>query len=311
MRFRGVAAPNPARQGTRADLRSPVFRMALLYALCWVPYAFADLDDIRFRVAADANYEDNVSRARKGDKLDDSFATLNLDASVPLSLSTKSRLVVGANWGAEGFRRFTGLNRYYAKFQAELQFRNSGQFGEPIWALFALQGRDWYESDLRDGYRTSAGLSVRKPLTDRLFLYSALAYNQRDGRNTVFHTKEVSLRATIDYSLARHQTLYFGVEGRDGDIVSTARPNPAYLDIADAVVRDDVFTDTPRSSYRIRAYTGVASVGYNLAVNEHAALDVAYRVAYSCPHNRASTTLTTDRIDYVDNQLTLSLLVRF
>lgn len=311
MRFRGVGAPNPARQGMRAGLRRRACQAALLYAYCWVPPALADLDDMRFRGTLDATYDDNVSRARKDDKLDDSFATLNLGASVPLQLSAKTRVVISANGGAEAFKRFTRLDRYYANIQAEFQYRESGQYGEPIWALFARQGQDWYESDLRDGYRTSAGLSVRKPLTDRLFLFGALAYNQRDGRSTVFDTKEVSLRANVDYSLTRSQTLYFGLEGRDGDIVSTARANLAYFDIARAVVQDDAFTDTPRFAYRLKAYTGIASVGYNFAMTERAALDLAYRVAYSRPRDQPPSAVTTDRIDYVDNQVTLSLLVRF
>lgn len=311
MRFRGVGAPDPARQGMRAGFCRRACQAALLCSCCVAPAAYAELHDIRFRATLDATYDDNVSRARKDDKLDDSFATLNLGATLPVQLSAKTRVVVSANGGAEGFKRFTRLNRYYANIQGELQYRNSGQFSEPIWALFARQGQDWYESDLRDGYRTSAGLSVRKPLTDRLFLFSALAYNQRDGRSTVFDTKEVSLRVNVDYSLARRQTLYFGLEGRDGDIVSTARANLAYFDIARAVVLDDAFTDTPRFSYRLKAYTGIASVGYNFAMTERAALDLAYRVAYSRPHDQPPSAVTTDRIDYVDNQVTLSLLVRF
>ena len=311
MQCKGAVPRNPARQGTVAGISRLFFAAAMACALCWAPSAYADLNDIRFRLTADATYDDNVSRARKGDKLDDSFATLNLGASVPLQLSAQSRLVISANGGLEKFDRYRGLDRYYANVQGELQYRNSGQFSEPIWAIFARQGEDWYESNLRDGFRTSAGVSVRKPVTDRIFFFSALAYNQRDGRSAVFDTKEVSLRANIDYLLSRRQTLYFGLEGRDGDIVSTARANLAYFDIAKAVIQDDAFTDTPRFSYRFKAYTGIASIGYNFAMGEHAALDLAYRVAYSRPHDQPPSVVTTERIDYVDNQFTLSLLIRF
>ena len=300
-----------ARQGTVAGVFRRTIGMAMACALCWAPCASAELDDIRFRLNADATYDDNVSRARKDDKLDDSFATLNLGASVPWQLSGRSRLMVSANAGGERFKRFTGLDRDYANIQGEFQFRRSGQFSEPIWGVFARHGRDWYESDLRDGYRSSAGISVRKPVTDRIFFFSALAYNLRDGRSTVFDTSEVSLRANFDYALSRRQTLYFGVEGRDGDIVSTARGKLAYLDIADAVIQDDVFTDTTRFSYRFKAYTGIATLGYNLALGEHAALDLAYRAAYARPHDQPPSGVTTETIDYVANQVTLSLLIRF
>ncbi len=311
MRFKGAVPRTLARQGTIAFDSRPAIAAALACALVWAPCATAALDDLRFRVTTDATYDDNISRARNDDKLSDSFATLNLGASVPWQLTGSTRLVLAGNAGGEKFRRYDGLDRRYINLQGELQYRRSGQFSEPIWGVFVRHGKDWYDSSLRDGYRTSAGFSVRKPLTDRLFLFSALAYNQRDGRSKVFDTREVSLRANLDYSLTRRQTLYVGVEGRDGDIVSTARPWLAYLDIADAVVQDDVFTDTARFSYRLKAYTGIASIGYNFALGESTALDLSYRVAYSRPHDQPPSVVTRKTIDYVDNQVTLSILFRF
>lgn len=311
MQFKGAVPRDPARQGTDAGILRRLFMAAMACALSWAPAASAGLDDIRFRVTSDSTYDDNISRARKDDKLYDSFATLNLGASMPWQLSGTSRLVLNANAGGEKFKRYTGLDRLYANIQGELQYRKSGQFSEPIWGVFVRQGEDWYDSSLRDGYRTSAGFSVRKPVTDKLFFFSALAYNLRDGRSKVFDTKEVSLKANLDYSLSRRQTLYFGLEGRDGDIVSTASPKLAYFDIAKAVVQDDVFTDTPRFSYKLKAYTGIATIGYNFALAERVALDLSYRAAYSRPHDQPPSVVTNETIDYVDNQVTLSVLIRF
>ena len=311
MESKGAVPRSAARRWISSDFLSRFLAAAMACAAFWAPAALADLNDLRFQLAADATYDDNVSRAGKSAKLYDSFGTLNLGARLPWSLSETSRLVLEANVGGDKYRNYSGLNRVYANLQGELQYRNSGQFSEPIWGVFVRQGEDWYDSTLRDGYRTSAGLSVRKPLTDKLFLFSALAYNQRDGRSTVFDTKEVSLRANLDYSLSRRQTLYFGLEGRDGDIVSTAPPNLAYFDIANAVVRDDVFTDPPRLSYRIKAYTGIATFGYNFALGEQAALDLSCRAAYSRPHDQPPSAVTTDTIDYVDYQVTVSILIRF
>ena len=311
MQFKGAVPRDPARQGTDAGILRRLFMAAMACALSWAPAASAGLDDIRFRVTSDSTYDDNISRARKDDKLYDSFATLNLGASMPWQLSGTSRLVLNANAGGEKFKRYTGLDRLYANIQGELQYRKSGQFSEPIWGVFVRQGEDWYDSSLRDGYRTSAGFSVRKPVTDKLFFFSALAYNLRDGRSKVFDTKEVSLKANLDYSLSRRQTLYFGLEGRDGDIVSTASPKLAYFDIAKAVVQDDVFTDTPRFSYKLKAYTGIATIGYNFALAERVALDLSYRAAYSRPHDQPPSVVTNETIDYIDNQVTLSVLIRF
>ena len=277
----------------------------------WAPAAFADPDELRFRLGSDVTYDDNVSRAQKDDKFHDTFATLNLGARLPWQLWATSRLVLNANIGGEKFNTYSGLDRLYANIEGEFQYRKSGQFSEPIWGVFVRVGEDWYDSTLRDGFRNSAGLTFRKPVTDRIFLFTAVAYNQRDGRSAVFDTEEVSVRANVDYALSRRQTLYFGVEGRDGDFVSTARPTLAYFDIAEAAVLDDVFTDTARLSYRFKGYTGIATIGYNIALGEHAALDLAYRIAYARPHDQPPSVVTTDSIDYVDQQATVSILIRF
>ena len=147
MPFKGAVPRNPSRQGTVARISGRKFTAAMVCSLLWVSIASAELDDIRIRATADATYDDNVSRARKGDKLDDSFATLGLSASVPWQLSARTRLIVSATAAGEKFKRFTGLDRNFANIQGEFQFRNSGQFSEPIWGIFARQGKDWYESE--------------------------------------------------------------------------------------------------------------------------------------------------------------------
>jgi hypothetical protein len=277
----------------------------------WAPAVFAELDDLQFRIGSDVTYDDNVSRAPRDDEAHDTFTTLNLGVSLPWQLWATSRLVLNANVGGEKFKMYSGLDRRYANIQGELQYRKSGQFSEPTWGVFVRLGEDWYDSSLRDGFRNSVGITFRKPVTDRIFFFSALAYNQRDGRSEVFDTEEVSVRANADFSLSQRQTLYFGVEGRDGDFVSTARPKLAYLNIAEAVVLDDVFTDTPRLSYRFKGYSGLATIGYNYALGEHMALNLAYGIAYARSHDQPPSAVTTDTIDYVDQQATVSILIRF
>jgi hypothetical protein len=72
----GETARPPARaRRSKGLLRRASALAAAVLALACVPPAFADLDDIRFRLSADIAYDDNVSRAREDDRLDDSFAT--------------------------------------------------------------------------------------------------------------------------------------------------------------------------------------------------------------------------------------------
>ena len=296
---------------TGVDLWRPLCGITLGSLLCWAPCGFADLSEMRVGASVDVTYDDNVSRARKADKFHDWFSAFDLGARIPWSTSVQSRVIVSADAGADKFGRYTGLDRYYANVQGEFQYRNSGDYGDPTWSVFLRHGQDWYDSDLRDGSRTSAGIAVAKPITDRVLVFSALSYNQRNARSSVFDTKDVSLRGNVDYAISPRQTIYMSLEGRDGDITSTASPKPAYFQVAKASVVDDVFTDMTRYSYRFKAYTGIAGVGYNVAIGERAALDLSYRVAYSRLRDQPSASLTSDTIDYVDNQFSLSLLMRF
>lgn len=278
--------------------------------LCAAP-ALADIDDIRFRVSADVTYDDNVSRGRGDDRLDDTFATLSVGASVPLEMGTNARLVLAASGGADRFDRWRGLDRLFGDIQAELQYRGSGDFGAPIWGLFVRSTVERYDSsDLRDGFRYSAGATVRWPATDRVFVFGAIAYNERDGSSVVFDTQDVSIRGHLDFSLTQRQTFYVGVEARSGDFVSTARPALQYINVADAVVADDVFTDMQRFSYRFRGYAGILTLGYNIALGERAALDISYRGAYGEPKDQP-TTVTSEKLYYTVNQAAVSLLFRF
>lgn len=278
--------------------------------LCSLPVR-AELDDLRIRATVDATWDDNVTRAEDDDRRHDSFIGLNLNASVPFQMTQRNRVVLGSNLGIEAFDRYRGLDRTYLNFQAEYQFRGSGEFSAPMWGAFVRQGIDRYQSNLRDGYRASAGLSVRKPATDRIFLFGALSYNLRDGRSKVFDTQEFSLRGNIDYALPEKQTAYLGLEVRQGDIVSTARSQLKYLDIADVLIQDDVFTDTTRFSYRIKAVTTVLTLGYNVGLAERASIDFAWRLAYSQPDEQPPANVSAEKVNYLVNQFTAAFLFRF
>jgi len=293
----GVCAPSRA------------LRCLLAFGIACAASNPAAADGLRFRASADYTWDDNVNRATKDNKLRDRFASANASATLPLQLSPRFRLMLASTLGGDTFHTYTGLTRGFAEFNGELQFRNSGQYTSPIWALFVKQGQDWYQSDLRDGYRTTAGLSVKKPVTDKIFLFGAASYIARDGRSTVFDTKEWSLRGNLDYALAPRHTFYMGLEYREGDSVSSAPPTLALLDIAKATVQDDVFANL--IAYRFEARTGIVTVGYNFAVAPRQSLDISYHGAYSRPKDQPPSNISPNIIYYLDNQITLSYLIRF
>jgi len=282
----------------------------LLGALCG-PSALLAAQPFDFRVEAAYTADDNVTRSSGAENvLSDRFYTLNLNASQNLPLSQHTRLVMLLFLGGEKYQTYDGLSRYFGGIQGEFQYRTSGGFDAPTFGFFVKGSRDQYESELRDGYRYSAGVRVLKPVTDRIDLFGSLAYNMRDGKSTVFDTQDYSARLNLDYSPARGSTVYLGAEYRHGDVVSTARPSLALIDIAEAIVRDDVFTDTERLDYRLKADTVLATLGYNLAFGERHALDLSWRWVQSTAIEQPGFA-GADTFRYYVNQLSVAYLVRF
>ena len=114
---------------------------------------------------------------------------------------------------------------------------------------------------MRDGYRLSAGVSVRQPLSDRINVFAALAHNRRYANSAVFDTRDNSLRVNFDYALSDTGTLYLGTEYRRGDIVSTSRPSLENVSIAKVLAQDDAFAGGQLVSYRLDGRTVLWEAG--------------------------------------------------
>ncbi len=262
---------------------------------------------------AEASYtsDDNVTRSKgEGDALSDTVLGAGIRANYPVPISDRTRAVVQGFLGAEKFRTYSGLSRNFFGAQGDLQFRPSGEFGAPTYSGFVRTSKDDYESNLRDGYRHAFGVTVLKPATDRIQVFSALSWNITDGKSTVFDTRYVSLRGNADWSLTRWDVVYLGAEYRRGDTVSTGRPTLARVDSADAIIQDDAFTDTTRFAYRLKAGTWVTTLGYNRAFGAGQSLDLSWRWVQSTPLNPAGTASKSE-LSYTVNQFSVAYLVRF
>ena len=276
----------------------------MLLSALGAPSTILAADSYGIKVEAGFRNDDNVTRARGDDRLSDRSVSIDLSKSFLIPVSEHTRLALTGFVGGEKFVSYTGLSRFYYGILGEFQYRTSGEFGAPTFAIFARAAGDQYESSLRDGNRYSFGASVKTPVTDRIEIFSALARNVRTAKNPVFDNNDHAVRVNVDYALYRDSTLYFGGEYRRGDVVSTARPAFNKLDeIATAVVVDDVFTDTVRESYRVRATSVLGTVGFNLPFGERHSLDISWRWVQS------TTSLNATR--YFDNQIGVSYLGRF
>lgn len=256
--------------------------------------------------------DDNVTRGHgSGNVLSDQIISMNFSKVLRAPVSNNARLLVHGLLGFNGHTRFAGLSNAMVGVQGEFQYRPSASFSAPTYGLSLRTSIEEYNSKLRDSYRSVAGFSVRKPITDRLQFFSALSYTWRDSKSEVFDTRETALRASADLALTRHDTLYLGVEYRVGDIVSTGRPAVPFVDLATAIVLDDVFTDTTRYAYKMDGNTGLLSLGYHRAFSERHALDLSWRMANATPSSVAGASYAATQINYTVNQFALAYLMRF
>lgn len=267
-------------------------------------------EPIDVQLEAGAVYDDNVTRAKAGpDRRGDHSYALNVSKSIVQPLSANSRVLLIGTLGGEKFRRFNGLSRVAATAEAEYQYRASSEFDEPTFGVFGRLTAEGFESELRDGYRFSAGLSYRQPLTDRINVFAAVSHNLRNASSKVFSTRDNSVRGNIDYTLSNTEILYLGAEYRKGDIVSTGRASLENVTVADVFAQDDAYPGGQMFSYRFRGSTVLLTMGYNLGLGPRDSIDFSWRHIRSTPGLRPGW-LNSPR-SYIANQLSAVYLMRF
>ena len=263
-------------------------------------------------VQLDASYsfDDNVTRAKSGpDVQSDTVYAVNVSKSESYSLTENSRFLLTGTVGGERFQNFNGLSRISVGLEGELQYRESSEFDAPTYSLFGKASAERYGSDLRNGFRTSFGASVRQPLTDRITLVGALSQNRRIGTSAVFNTVETALKLNADYLLSERETLYLTNEFRYGDIVSTGRPSLENVSIAKVFVQDDAYPGGQLFSYRFDGRTVLTTLGYNIGFGPRDSFDISWRRVQSTPGMRPS--FVTSPESYITNQLAVTYLLRF
>jgi hypothetical protein len=275
-----------------------------------------DFEFTAARVEASLTSDDNVTRAGGSDALRDSIIGVRASKGLTLPITTRTRAIVQGFLGGEKFQKYDGLSHNFFGAQGDVQFRSSGEFGAATYSAFFRTQAEYYQSTLRDGYRHAYGVTVLKPLTDRVTFLGALQQNIIDGKSTVFDTQTTALRANFDWTLGTSNTVYAGAEYRKGDFVSTAcdcSPNTAGLvNTANPnLIPDDAFTDTARTAYRLKANIIVATLGYNRAFGSGQSLDLSWRRAQSALAQSAVAPATKADFNYTVNQFSLAYLVRF
>jgi hypothetical protein len=283
-----------------------------------VPWSARALDWTPARVEASLTADDNVTRAGGSDALRDTIFGARASKGLVLPMSSRTRTLVQGFAGGEKFQKYDGLSHNFFGAQADFQFRSSGEFGAATYSAFVRTQAEYYKSDLRDGYRHAYGVTVLKPLTDRVTFLGALQQNITDGKSSVFDTQNTALRANFDWTVGTWNTFYAGAEYRKGDFVSTNCRNcdlNKTLGLVNTatpnIIQDDAFTDTVRDAYRLKANIVVATLGYNRGFGSGQSLDLSWRRAQSALAQPVVAPASKSDFAYTENQFSVAYLVRF
>jgi hypothetical protein len=283
-----------------------------------VPWSARALDWTPARVEASLTADDNVTRAGGSDALRDTIFGVRASKGLVLPMSSRTRTLVQGFAGGEKFQKYDGLSHNFFGAQADFQFRSSGEFGAATYSAFVRTQAEYYKSDLRDGYRHAYGVTVLKPLTDRVTFLGALQQNITDGKSSVFDTQNTALRANFDWTVGTWNTFYAGAEYRKGDFVSTNCRNcdlNKTLGLVNTatpnIIQDDAFTDTVRDAYRLKANIVVATLGYNRGFGSGQSLDLSWRRAQSALAQPVVAPASKSDFAYTVNQFSVAYLVRF
>jgi hypothetical protein len=283
-------------------------RLLLIMGLLFCTSAYATSYDTQ----TDAGYmfDDNVTRAKDGGaRLVDHSFSANLSQPIIFPVADHARVLLTGSLGAEMFDRYKGLSRLTGTVHGEFQYRSSAEFGAPTMALFARVTAEQYQSNLRDGIRYSAGISMRQVVTDRIRLFGAVAHNERNGKSVVFDNKDNSVRLNLDYSLGTAGTIYLGGEHRRGDFaISVAELWSTYN--SNAYTLDDAFPGRLVYSFRFDGTTVLSTLGYNLGMGPRDSIDFSWRRARSSV-NYVTPSWSNATLSYVTNQYSAAYLKRF
>lgn len=256
---------------------------------------FADLE-------VQANRDDNVGRAGKSrDVRNDSSVQVAGRVGRAVEVATGTSLAVAVLARAVEFQRFADLSETAAGLSASLRHK-FGLGPEAPWMGLMIDGeRIDSDSYIRDGARYGVTLRAGKRIGERWSVSAALRQDLREGdeddqhlppdrprfpgvvaspRGDVFDFSGTEFELAADYLLDNGVLILGSYRLRDGDVVSSGRPNADIVGAAKAITSDAAF-GPGRSAYRLDALTHAAILGLNYPLGETTALELDWEYQQS------------------------------
>lgn len=279
-------------------VRAAVCALSALACLVTFPADASVFADVDLRVTQD----DNVGRSEKSADIErDRSAQLAGRVGKAFELGAGTRFSLNGSLRAVEFRRFRDLSEVSAG--AGLSVRHKFGLGpDAPWVAVMADG-EFIDSDsyIRDGERYGAGVRAGARLGDRWSLSATVRRDWRDAdeddqrlppnrpvfpgvtastRGDVFEFDATELALALDYQFDGGLMMFASYSLRDGDVVSTARPNATIVDAAKAITSDAAF-GPGRSAYRLGALTHTGSLGLNYPLSDTVSIECGYEYQLS------------------------------
>jgi len=251
-------------------------------------------------------HDDNVTRGYTP-LLSDNSIEISARKSLIVPMTGHSRTVVTGTLDGNFYQFYKNLSHISGGIKGSVEYRGSAEFTAPTYSLFLTAFLDQYNSRLRDGQHYSAGISFRRPLTDRIRFYAALNDNKRKGASPIFDDSDNSITLNLDFDLTRTGTVYLGGELHHGDIVTTNNVN--YF----SNVWDDAFPGALFCA-KLGGKTEIYTLGYNWGFSSKDSIDFSMRKIKSTLDSSSSSLLSNYGIwtsGYNTNQYSIAYLKRF
>jgi hypothetical protein len=263
----------------------PILRFAcLLLAALGLPLGAAAAD-VEISGEAGGGYDTNVNNWQDADEtLESAFAFGNVAVTHHFWPAPAVGLDVRLNAGTELSDRYTGLSN--ARLGGS--FRLTDRLGEGFYSptFVGTLSVAWidYDSALRDALDLRLNSSLIQQLSTAMALRGTFGLTWHDAHSNVFDAFTPSLSLNLDWRLAPRLLAYGGYQVLFGNIVPVGPLGSPERLVAEAKTPDDAFGAGFEDfiAYRINAITHVGTVGLNLGLSPHWALDV--RTQYADAH---------------------------
>jgi hypothetical protein len=230
------------------------------------------------------SYDNNLNNAKfRSDIHGDLAFSLGTSQGVFSQINDTDSVTLTGDLKGQSFHRFSGMSNL--SLGATLGYRRKIGMGAmaPWLSASASAARLKFENEVRDGWQYAAVIRAGRRIDEHWDLNAEYRFEKRTGDNAnpevpgisgaVFDLRGHSLGLNAGYAWNDKTLLSMSYSYRDGDVVSTSRPNAGIFHVSSAIAEDPVFGEGAYA-YRLRASTQLVSLRLSQAISGNASINL-------------------------------------